>query len=323
MSAAKQKLCHLLLEEVFGARVANVGRHLAKWEKCFLADLYQLDQPHDCLGVLLNHGLVTYGREARPMLGIQYEINLDGVIQTIRYPRYLYLIKALHGDNAELILEEVLRRGQETMPNIVEKALNRMDVDETQAKTQKHDLQKMFQTLVNHQFIQRAPHVGTNPEIPGSTVPILDETTRFSVPESMTDCSSIYWSLNPNRFQVEFRNKILVSTVTRRIDETAGKLMEFILSLCGKQLEPFSRHISLTEIYAHINKCIDLKLRQYKDHYLKVLEEDRTRFIDRVGDEGGGTFAVNFKHIFTVLGSAVVENVVQEKFNSKALRIFR
>lgn len=64
-------------------------------------------------------------------------------------------------------------------------------------------------------------------------------------------------------------------------------------------------------------------MKLYRDQYLKVLEEDRVRFVQRVGDEGGGAFEVCFSSSFQSLAVAAVENAVLEKFGSKALRIFR
>ena len=55
----------------------------------------------------------------------------------------------------------------------------------------------------------------------------------------------------------------------------------------------------------------------------QILEEDRTRFLDRVGDAGGGQYVVNAKHILTELAAASIENIVLERYGSKALRIFR
>ena len=38
----------------------------------------------------------------------------------------------------------------------------------------------------------------------------------------------------------------------------------------------------------------------------QILEEDRTRFLDRVGDAGGGQYVVNAKHILTELAAASI-----------------
>ena len=36
-------------------------------------------------------------------------------------------------------------------------------------------------------------------------------------------------------------------------------------------------------------------LKKFGDQYLKVLDDDRTRFLDRVGDAGGGQYVINVK----------------------------
>ena len=56
---------------------------------------------------------------------------------------------------------------------------------------------------------------------------------------------------------------------------------------------------------------------------LQVLEDDRTRFLDKVGDAGGGQYVINTKHLLGELTAAAADGIVLEKFGSKALRIFR
>ena len=87
------------------------------------------------------------------------------------------------------------------------------------------------------------------------------------------------------------------------------------------------------KLYFRMNEILDKlhkskgpdfdELNEFQDQYLKVLEEDKTRFLDRVGDAGGGEYVVNAKHIFTELASATAENIILERYGSKALRIFR
>jgi len=67
----------------------------------------------------------------------------------------------------------------------------------------------------------------------------------------------------------------------------------------------------------------DSRVVRFLDQYLRVLGDDRTRFIDRVGDAGGGQFSINMGHIVEAITVATVDNIVMEKFGSKALRIFR
>ena len=61
-----------------------------------------------------------------------------------------------------------------------------------------------------------------------------------------------------------------------------------------------SPHIRLNEIFEGVEGLVkespstNHRLQEYLDQYIKVLEEDRTRFIDKVGDAGGGQYVVHF-----------------------------
>lgn len=56
---------------------------------------------------------------------------------------------------------------------------------------------------------------------------------------------------------------------------------------------------------------------------LFILEKDTSQFLKRVGDSGGGQYSVNMKEAFNQLAWATLENIVMERFGSKAARIFR
>ena len=85
-----------------------------------------------------------------------------------------------------------------------------------------------------------------------------------------------------------------------------------------------SCNLRLNEILDRLEKQTkDQRLQNFHDQYFKVLEEDRTRFLDRVGDAGGGQYVINIKHVFTELATAAIENIILERYGSKALRIFR
>lgn len=71
-------------------------------------------------------------------------------------------------------------------------------------------------------------------------------------------------------------------------------------------------------MYLSIVKTIKWHLTKYI-----TLEEDSSQFLKRVGDSGGGHFSVNMKEAFKQLAWATLENIVTERFGSKAARIFR
>ena len=165
-------------------------------------------------------------------------------------------------------------------------------------------------------------------ELGSDEIDVSDEKQFF---ESLPD-RKILCKVNTSRFHREFRDLLVVQAVQRRIDVSAGNLMRVMLMLMNES-SPWldvSTHLHGVDIISRIQTApetsaagADIKLQKYHDEYLKVLAEDRTRFCDKVGDAGGGQFLINSKHIFTELAAATADNIVLEKFGSKALRIFR
>ena len=61
----------------------------------------------------------------------------------------------------------------------------------------------------------------------------------------------------------------------------------------------------------------------YLEQYLRLLTDDRVRWVDRVGDSGGGQYQVDIRKVVSALVEANMEHIIQERFNSKAARVFR
>ena len=81
MTAALGKLCSLLLTEIYGEIVSEVGLELHQWNGRTLPQLLTTDKPRirESLAVLIQHNLVTFvesERAGRP----EYILNHDRVI---------------------------------------------------------------------------------------------------------------------------------------------------------------------------------------------------------------------------------------------------
>ena len=362
------KICYLILKEVFDERVASIGDKLHQWNGQTFQQLLlppRVQKTAESLVVLINHNLVSF--QECPRTGrATYNLLEDRVLSLLKFPRYLILGKTLFGDEGELVIEELFKMGQASMTSVLFKSAKRLflakkaneDKIEPSADIVKA-LKIKFNQLVDCQFLCRLPSPYTlenpNPDI--AIIPFLqqNQTEIYAVPEinfkeikeaidkvdedpdyemeikEGKDDAKILWRLNYERFQREFRDQIIVQTVTRRLDPTAGSLMRLLLNLMNEcsPWAPESIHIRANEIFAKVEKHVQemgdnsQRLQEFFDQYLKILEEDRTRFIDRVGDAGGGEYKINAKHIFTELAAATAESIVLERYGSKALRIFR
>ena len=211
-------------------------------------------------------------------------------------------------------------------------------------------LKQKFVELTDCQFFCRVPtpYTAKNPDPDMQTLPELENDHVFKVPDinfkSLIDAvekseeepdyelidnnneeSKILWQINYERFNREFRDQVIVQAVTRRIDASAGTLMRILLNLMNEHdpWAPTSYEMRYNEIYNRIETGQDRNLKEFHDQYFKVLEEERSRFVSKVGDAGGGQYIVNVKHVYTELAVATIENIILERYGSKALRIFR
>lgn len=114
--------------------------------------------------------------------------------------------------------------------------------------------------------------------------------------------------------------------MSQRLDRNAGELMRQLINLMYLRTASWadtSNPIPCTEIKDAVRKTGYMDLEQYLDQYLRLVEEDTSQFIQRVGDSGGGQYNVNMKSAFCQLAWTTLENIVTERFGSKAARIFR
>lgn len=253
------------------------------------------------------------------------------------FSRYVSLIKKLFGDEAEILLEEILIHGYATGSDLILKSEKRLR--ETRgSQISLPEIRDKFVSLVTAKYLMRHPKSDEEKAVP---VLKITETELFLIPninisqlvqlrdgnEGDPGDTEIYWCVNFDRFHQDFRDRLLVSAITRRFDENAGELLKILLQQMYIRTEPWadvSNPVPFVEVKDVIRKLnTHNQLIVYLDHYLTVLEDDESKFISKVGDASGGQYAVNLKNAITQLCWVTLENMVLEKFHTKAARIFR
>lgn len=68
---------------------------------------------------------MTFGQHKRGF--IEYSIKTDEILNRLWFPKYIYCAKTLYGDAAELLLEDVLQRGQVQMSKVIEVVMQRFN----------------------------------------------------------------------------------------------------------------------------------------------------------------------------------------------------
>uniref|UniRef100_A0AAY5EYX9 DNA-directed RNA polymerase III subunit RPC3 n=1 Tax=Electrophorus electricus TaxID=8005 RepID=A0AAY5EYX9_ELEEL len=160
MTAQEVRLCALLLQEHFGEVVEKVGTHLLRSGALNLRALVKKS-----LCVLVQHGMCTFGPGRRGPAGpLEYRVSCERILYMLRYPRYIYTAKSLYGDTGELVMEEILQRGQMTMSNTVRTVADRLTQNmEDGQSTDYNDVVTAFSRLVETHFLQRFSEVPESP----------------------------------------------------------------------------------------------------------------------------------------------------------------
>ncbi|PVD20106.1 hypothetical protein C0Q70_20600 [Pomacea canaliculata] len=317
------------------------------------------NQVQKALCVLIQHGLVAFQKSNKSFM--EYSINIDKIMNHLRYSRYIHCAKVLYGDGAELLVEEILHAGQTDMATVVKKVTDRLnDALETAGhpKISSSLVRDKFNSLVQTHFLQRcfSPVLDDkkrvirleqpeNVEELFSVQPMevdggnqgqkrkltLDSdlpNKRFKTESTSKEASpgdSIFWQVNCERFHHHFRDQALISAVARRLDKKAGEIMRAILRISEVKTDPLAKQtvpVSFTEIFGSLQKELGFT-RNLLEQYLHNMTDEVPEFVSKCDDSGGGMYVVNIFQALQALCKAHIESVVLERFGSKSLRIFR
>ncbi|XP_033327715.2 RNA polymerase III subunit C isoform X1 [Megalopta genalis] len=335
MSTICRKLCSSILLEHFGPIVQTVGDDLMKFGTKPLNLLRHtthltLAKIKEALCVLIRYDIVVPRQTER---GMEYSLIYERIIIILRYSRYMFFTKTVCGDEAEMMLEEVLKNGYITASEILVRTYRRIEQSSSDSQVSIPLLKDKLELLIKNQFLIRSLYAELPEEaamekpdfnLPNLNLPAISKQLEGGN-EDAGD-SKIYWKVNIDRFTQDFRDQIIISAMRNRLDENAAELMRqllFLMYLRTASWADTSNPIPLIEIKDAVRKINYPVLTQHLDQYLRLIEKDTSQFLKKVGHAGGGQYSVNMKEAFHQLAWATLENVVMERFGSKAARIFR
>ncbi|XP_066985988.1 DNA-directed RNA polymerase III subunit RPC3 isoform X1 [Macrobrachium rosenbergii] len=350
MTSTMRKVCQKILKEYFGNIVAAVGDALFQNGNnplrfiCSTTKL-PMGKVKEALAVLIKHNLVTWEEW---QAGIpSYTLIHDRVLLILRFPRYVYLVREKFGEESEMVIDVLSKEGQSTASQIIiTSAIKLYEANEDNASKggleQRHIVvRNHLLNLIENEYVQRCPA----PKDPSKVVPELSIKSEdlYRLTPEMLDLKAlqqavhlhiagetdhalshpdkdIFWRINYDRFHMEFRDSEIRNSIVRRVDPLAGECLGAILKVSYSRSDPWApvmNIVTVSEIRDHLK---DLK---YLEQYLKIIEEQSGGCVQRVGDAGGGEYRINMFNAFKALTHALVDNVVQDRFGSKAARIFR
>ncbi|KAK4327804.1 hypothetical protein Pmani_001729 [Petrolisthes manimaculis] len=354
MSLQLMKLTDKILNEYYGNIVAQVGKMLFERGSHPLRDIHRLtglprSKVAEALAVLIQHNLVLV-EEWRPNIP-SYNLLYDRVFLILRFPRYVFLVREQFGEEGEMVVDVILKEGQATASHIiVTSCVKLLEASENAGGSSitsssyelKHvTLRNHLIKLIENGFIQRCP----SPQTLGKPCPSMSikEDELHSFPPELLDLKAlqqeiqarragntnpdishpntdVLWRINYERFHVEFRDSEIRNSIHRRVDPLAGECLGAMLKLSYKTSDPWAPTLNPVSVAEIRDQLKDLK---YLNQYLKILEEQSGGCVQLVGDAGGGQYRLNLANAVNTLTHALIYNIIQDRYGSKAARVFR
>jgi len=327
------KLLVILVKDHYGDMLASVASAILDMETGTLGQIVSrsglgVKSVRSCLAVLIRQRLVKYRKEESSER-IFYSIVTENILALMRYPRYLSCISEDHDEVAVLLSEHLIRAGADSLTGTLIGVGRRLIESNTLTKeilpSKVVELQKRFQQLVEQKYFEKVDSGATLPpafDMKPIVEAILNDEKK-TIPEDATE-----FCINTSKMMKILRDKMIVDAAIRRVDKEAGLVLKSVLDLVS--LQPgadagVSPMVSYNELQRHVSQHVgsDNLACVHLDQYLRTLASDKTRFVDRVGDTGGGQYQVDMRHVVTCLVEATCEAIIQERFSSKAARVFR
>ncbi|EAA08103.3 DNA-directed RNA polymerase III subunit RPC3 [Anopheles merus] len=340
MSIQLGKLCSRIIEQHFGEVVRTVVDDLFASIAKPLSQIIRstgLTKSEVCksLAILIKFNMVGFSLN-KARTGYEYRLHYDRIVMVLRYPRYVHLIQTKFGHESAVLMEELLRSGTQCASYIIVKSMSNVDGKDNNTLALLRD---KFADLAQENYITRAPEPKPSdggadlmelchdipnpflmPELDLRVLKELHEGKPVKVPDE-----DVHWVVNVEQFHIDFRNTIMVTAIERLIDSNAGECMKYLLQLMRERTNPWeavSNPIALVDLRQRCErKSQNVEMLRYLDQYISVMESND--YLSKFDTKGGGQFTVNVKRIFEQLTWACIENIIVEKYGSKAARIFR
>uniref|UniRef100_A0A1B0BG50 DNA-directed RNA polymerase III subunit RPC3 n=1 Tax=Glossina palpalis gambiensis TaxID=67801 RepID=A0A1B0BG50_9MUSC len=352
MSLDYGNLCSVILKQYFGEVVQIVGDCLfvANWRTLYnLVKTTNLTKREVCkaLAVLCKYHLVSFRASNFNPSVAEYLLNRDEVLYVVRYARYVHRMQMEYGNIGSFICEEILHNGSQTGTNLMLKYL--ADANE---KEKIETVRDIFVRMIRANYLIRLPKLVQGERSETVAVPKLhiDVDDLFNPPNidlsllakirtgTILLChagdSDTLWQINFSRFHQDFRDSIMIGAIERKMGSSAAECFQYILKQMYERTDPWQRvkdnlqQISNPFTVAEIKQMLlknskNFDLMTNLEQYITLIADDSLGFIRKIGEMGSGQYVVDLSQAFEELTLCCIENIITERFGSKASRIFR
>ena len=277
------------------------------------------------LGVLVHNGFVTHKKDDKNEK-IYYTVSTRNVLSLLRQDQFLACVREKLGDQAGLLTSSVLEHGNMSLTGILVSLGKKIHENDSMTKESLvkmlTELQNTFIKLVNKNYFQKFNNSEAVTKFEVKDIAAIIVEGQEDVPKD-----NQHYCVNQVKLSTVVRDKLLIDAVTRK-DPEAAKVYQSVLELVSHQPgydAGVSAPLSFTDIQRQVilEHGGDSHAAIYTEQFLQVLTNHKARFVDKVGDSGGGQFQVSVKHLIGCFTECELDNIIQERFSSKASRVFR
>lgn len=307
------QLCVQLVGEAFGTVCESVvSCLLASGPRSLRALLVRIKysgvEVRSALQTLIRHSIVSVSQESATVA--LYTAVPESAVYLVRCPRYVQCVSDHLGDRHAAMFTRLVQHGRQHTADLI---------------ADQADGRSLLCELVSARYVCRC-----------------DGTDLFAPPPALTDSASdsekqsvVWWRIDTARLDNQLRDQLVLATLERTCSssqrEAATTVMRALLHLASRSSPLFyavSNGVSVVELRQFLSsgkQAVSPKSSAllHLAQFLSVFTQGPLAYCDRCGDSGGGQYAINMRRIFDTLLWSVADDVVRERFGSRALRVYR
>ncbi|KAK3740110.1 hypothetical protein QZH41_012346 [Actinostola sp. cb2023] len=140
--------------------------------------------------------------------------------------------------------------------------------------------------------------------------------------------NSVYSNVNFQTMfllQIFYHLQAITTAVEKKFDSVGAEIVKVIFKqdeLSRDVQDLTSSNMTLYEIAKHLPKSCKLENSRISQ-YFALMVDDQDKFVKKIGDSGGGTYAIDIKKCILTLCQHTIQSIIQEKYGSNAVRVCR
>ncbi|XP_031566026.1 DNA-directed RNA polymerase III subunit RPC3-like [Actinia tenebrosa] len=348
MTTVQRRLASYILREHFGDIVETVGSYLVQKGARSLREIIfdtklKKEQVQKALCSLVQHKLVVHEEKKKNVL--LYSLEIEKILLYLRFPRFVMAAKSLFDDTGKLIIEEIIKHGAIPMSVIVDNVVEQFKC--AGLNSTESDVRKVFSNLVEGHYLYRLSQDSQGEEGSDEKMFVLPPETsgkrkrsndsdqpakRLKTGDGRSSQDSyeiadqgIRWSINYKRFHQLFLEQEIISAVEKKFDSVAAEIVRtmFKTDELSRDIQAVTtKPITFYEIAKSLPKNCRIENSRISQ-YLSLMIDDRDKLVRKQDESGGGTYVIDMKNCVTTLCQHTLQSILQERYGSNALRIFR